>query len=286
MTTTARSTEPTTSRFATSADGTRIAYEVTGSGPALVLVDGALCQRSMGPARPLAEQLAPSFTVHAYDRRGRGESGPGESAYDAEREVEDLAAVIEAAGGHAHVFAASSGAVLALEAARRGLPIDRLALYEAPLIVDDTHAPNDPDLAARLQTLVDDGDRGGAVKLFMRTVGAPAPMVAVMPLMPVWKKLTAVAHTLPYDLSMVIGHQQGRPLPEGLYDAVPQPTLVIAGGKSPAYLRNAQAALVEALPDGRLETLPGQTHMIRAKATAPVVAALLLATPTARGDAS
>jgi pimeloyl-ACP methyl ester carboxylesterase len=267
----------TASRFVTSADGTRIAYEVRGSGPALVLVDGALCQRSLGPARPLAEQLATSFTVHAYDRRGRGQSGPGETAYDVEREVEDLAAVIEAAGGHAHVFGASSGAALALVAARSGVPIDRLALYEAPFIVDDTHAPNDPELPARLRALVEQGRRGDAVRLFMRTVGAPGPMIALMRLMPAWKKLTGVAHTLPHDLTIVIDHEQGRPLPEGLYDAVAAPTLVIAGGKSPDYLRNAQAAVAEAVPDGRLETLPGQTHMIKAKVTAPVVAAHLLA---------
>src|SRR3954449_9096410 len=106
MTTTAtpatgHSMSPT--RFATSADGTRIAYEVSGAGPALVLVDGALCQRSMGPARPLAKLLAAQFTVHAYDRRGRGESGAGETPYHPDREVEDLAAVVAAAGGHAHV---------------------------------------------------------------------------------------------------------------------------------------------------------------------------------------
>jgi pimeloyl-ACP methyl ester carboxylesterase len=267
----------TATRFVTSADGTRIAYEVRGSGPALVLVDGALCQRSLGPARPLAEQLATSFTVYAYDRRGRGESGPGETAYDVEREVEDLTAVIEAAGGHAHVFGASSGAALALVAARSGVPIDRLALYEAPFIVDDTHAPNDPELPARLRALVEQGRRGDAVRLFLRTVGAPGPMIALMRLMPVWKKLTGVAHTLPHDLTIVIDHEQGRPLPEGLYDAVAAPTLVIAGGKSPDYLRNAQAAVAEAVPDGRLETLPGQTHMIKAKVTAPVVAAHLLA---------
>jgi pimeloyl-ACP methyl ester carboxylesterase len=268
----------TSTRFATSADGTRIAYEVHGSGPALVLVDGALCQRSMGPARPLAEQLATSFAVHVYDRRGRGESGPGETAYAVEREIEDLAAVVEAAGGQAHVFGSSSGAALALAAAQHGVPIDRLALYEAPFIVDDTHAPNDPDLPARLRSLVEQGKRGDAVRLFMRTVGAPGPMIAVMRLMPVWKKLTGVAHTLPHDLSIVIEHEQGRPLPEGLYDAVAAPTLVIAGGKSPEYLRNAQAAVADAVPHGRLETLPGQTHMIKAKVTAPVVAAHLLAT--------
>jgi pimeloyl-ACP methyl ester carboxylesterase len=282
MTTTTTDDEDSmaSTHFVASADGTRIAYEVHGSGPALVLVDGALCQRSMGPARPLAARLAPSFAVHVYDRRGRGESGAGEAAYATDREVEDLAAVIAAAGGHAHVFGSSSGAAIALAAAQAGVPIDGLALYEAPYIVDETHAPNDPDLPERLRALVEQGRRGDAVKLFLRTVGAPAPMVAVMRLFPVWKKLTGVAHTLPNDLSFVIEHEQGRPLPEGLYDAVSVPTLVIAGGKSPEYLRNAQAAVADAVPGGRLETLPGQTHMIKAKVTAPVVAAHLLSITT------
>lgn len=264
-----------TTQYAVSSDGTRIAYEATGSGPALVLVDGALCQRSLGPSRPLAEKLASQFTVYAYDRRGRGASGAGETPYHPDREVEDLAAVIDAAGGHAHAFGASSGAVLALRAAQAGVPIDRLVLYEAPYIVDDTHAPNDPALTARIQALVDEDRRGDAVRLFMRTVGAPGIMVSVMRLMPVWKKMTGVAHTLPYDLQLVIEHQQGRPLPDGLYDAVTAPTLVIAGGKSPQYMKNAEAAVAAALADARLETLDGQTHMVKARVTAPVVAAHL-----------
>jgi len=275
MSTDTTPSEDAMTSYAVSADGTRIAYEVSGSGPALVLVDGALCQRSMGPARPLAKHLATQFTVHAYDRRGRGDSGAGATPYHADREVEDLAAVIEAAGGHAHLFGSSSGATLALRGAQAGLPIDRLALYEAPYIVDDTHAPNDPDLPDRMRALVDQGRRGDAVTLFLKNVGAPGLMVRVMKLLPVWKKLTSVAHTLPYDLGLVIEHQQGRRLPDGLYDGVEQPTLVIAGGKSPQYLRNAEAAVAAALPDSRLETLPGQTHMIKAKVTAPVVAAHL-----------
>jgi pimeloyl-ACP methyl ester carboxylesterase len=266
-------TTTTDTRFATSADGTRIAYDVTGpaDAPTLVVVEGALCHRAMGAAKTLTGALADRYRVHAYDRRGRGESDAGASAYDAQREVEDLAAVLEAAGGSPYVFAASSGAALALEAARQGVPMARLAVYEAPFIVDDTHAPNDPDLPDRLRALVDAGRRGDAVKLFMRTVGAPAPMVAVMRLFPVWKQLTAVAHTLPHDLGLVIGFEQGRPLPEGHYAAVTPETLVIAGGRSPAYLRNAQAAIAAQLPHGRLATLPGQTHMIKAKATAPVL---------------
>jgi pimeloyl-ACP methyl ester carboxylesterase len=267
--------EAPSTQYAVSADGTRIAYEVHGSGPALVLVDGALCQRSMGPSRPLATQLGSQYSVHAYDRRGRGESEPGRTPYHPDREVEDLAAVIAAAGGHAHVFGASSGAALALRAAQAGLPIDRIAVYEAPFIVDDTHAPNDPRLGDRTRELVEAGRNGDAVKLFMKTVGAPGVMVAVMRLLPVWRKLTSVAPTLPHDYQIVLDHQQGQPLPEDAYDAVSQPTLVIAGGKSPAYLKNSQAAVVAALSDGRLEELHGRTHMIKAKVTAPVVAAHL-----------
>lgn len=266
------STTIPSTRFAISADGTEIAYEVHGSGPALVLVDGALCQRAMGPSRALAKELAGSFAVYAYDRRGRGDSGPGASPYAVAREVEDLRAVIEVAGGTAHVLGASSGGALALEAARQGAPINRLAAYEAPFIIDDTHPANDPKLPQQLQEMVDTGRRGDAVRTFMRTVGVPGPFVALMRFMPVWKKLVAVAHTLPYDLSIVIEHEQGRPLPAGYYARVAPQTLVIAGGKSPEYMRNAQAAIADAVPAGRVETLAGQTHMIKAKVLAPVVA--------------
>ncbi|OXM40419.1 alpha/beta hydrolase, partial [Amycolatopsis thailandensis] len=115
----------------TSQDGTTIAYTRTGSGPAVILVDGAMCHREFGPAAPLAAELAPHFTVYTYDRRGRGESGDTEP-FSVAREVEDLAALIEEAGGTAHVYGISSGAALALEAAKAGLPITKLAVYEFP----------------------------------------------------------------------------------------------------------------------------------------------------------
>lgn len=148
-------------------------------------------------------------------------------------------------------------------------------MYEAPFIVDDTHSPHDPELGERTRALIEDGRNGDAVKLFMKTVGAPGVMVAVMRVFPVWKKLTCVAPTLPHDYAIVLDRQQGEPLPDGAYDAVTQSVLVIAGGKSPTYMKNSQAAIVDALAAGRLETLPGQTHMIKAKVTAPVVAAHL-----------
>jgi pimeloyl-ACP methyl ester carboxylesterase len=264
-------TAAASTRFVSSADGTAIAYDVTGTGPAVVVVEGALCQRTMGSAQALVPLLSEHYAVLAYDRRGRGESGPGSSPYAVQREVEDLVAVLEAAGPDAFVIGASSGAALLLEALRMGVPMRKVALYEVPFIVDDTHAPHDADLGARTQQLIDAGRQGDAVKLFMRTVGVPAFGLMMMRVMPVWKKLCAVAHTLPNDYAIVLEHQQGEPLPAGYLSGVTVPALVIAGGKSPAYLKHAQAAVAAALPNGTLRELPGQTHMVRGKATVPVL---------------
>jgi pimeloyl-ACP methyl ester carboxylesterase len=264
-----------TTRFARSADGTEIAYEVSGSGPALVLVDGAMCQRSLGPARGLAAALSDAFTVYAYDRRGRGESGAGASPWEPAREIEDLAALVEVAGGRPHVFGSSSGGALALDAAQQGLPVGRLVIYEAPFTVDGTHAPNDADLPQQVQAMVDGGRRGDAVRTFLRVVGMPPALLAVMRFLPPWKQMTAIAHTLPYDLAMVVPRQQGQPLPTGCFGAIEAETLVLAGGKSPAYMRNAQAAIAAAVPHAQLETLAGQTHMIKTGAVAPVVRSFL-----------
>jgi pimeloyl-ACP methyl ester carboxylesterase len=264
-------TTTSSTRFVGSADGTPIAYDVTGDGPAVVVVEGALCQRSMGTAKALTPLLSEHYAVHAYDRRGRGESGPGSSPSSVQREVEDLLAVLGVAGPEALVIGASSGAVLALEALRGGVSMGKVALYEPPFLVADTHAPNDAHLGARTQQLVDEGRRGDAVKLFLRTVGVPAPARAMMRLLPVWKRLCAVAHTLPHDYALVLGHQQGKPLPDDYLSGVTTPALVIVGGKSPLYMKNAQAAVAAALPNGTLTELPGETHMVRGKATVPVL---------------
>ena len=264
-------TATSSTRFVDSADGTAIAYDVTGTGPAVVVVEGALCQRAIGTAQALAPLLSEHYTVFAYDRRGRGESGPGSSPYAVHREVEDLVAVLEAAGPDAFVIGASSGAVLVLEALRAGVSMRMVALYEAPFIVDDTHAPHDANLGAQTQQLIAASRPGDAVKLFMRTVGVPALGLMMMRVMPVWKKLCGVAHTLPNDYALVLEHQQGEPLPAGYLSGVTVPALVIVGGKSPLYMKNAQAAVAAALPKGTLRELPGQTHMVRGRATVPVL---------------
>src|SRR5262245_30610986 len=139
-----------------SRDGTPISFERQGSGPALVLVDGALCYRGQGPSGPLASHLRDHFTVLTYDRRGRGRSGNA-NGNALEREIDDLDAIIEAAGGSAFVYGVSSGGALALEAAHRGLKIDKLAVYEAPFIVDGTHPPLPDDFVPRLDRAVAEG---------------------------------------------------------------------------------------------------------------------------------
>jgi pimeloyl-ACP methyl ester carboxylesterase len=251
-----------------SRDGTAIAFEKSGAGSPVILVDGALCYRASGPARPLAALLAEHFTVYTYDRRGRGESGDT-PPYAIEREVEDIEALVEEAGGSACLYGISSGAVLALEAANRIPGVTRLGLYEAPLIVDDSRPAMGAAYVQDLNEHLASGRRGDAVRLFMRQVGVPAPIVALMRFMPAWKKLKAVAHTLAYDAEVMGDTQSGRSLPVERWAGVTIPTLAIVGGKSPTWLHNGMRALADVLPDAQHRVLEGQTHMVKAKALAP-----------------
>jgi pimeloyl-ACP methyl ester carboxylesterase len=267
---------------ARSADGTLIAYETRGEGPPLVLVDGALCSRAMGPSGALAKALAGHFTVITYDRRGRGESADT-APHAVDREIEDLAAVIAATGGCAFVCGISSGAVLALDAAAFGLPITGLALYEPPFIVDDTRAPMPADYLDQVNALVTSGRRGDAVRLFMRNVGMPAPLASLMRLTPAWPKLKRAAHTLAYDAAVMGETQLGRPLPADRWQRTEARTFVIVGGKSPAFLHNGTRMLADLLPSAELRVLAGQTHMVKAKVLAPLLIecfAGVRATPT------
>jgi pimeloyl-ACP methyl ester carboxylesterase len=248
----------------TSADGTAIAYEYGGRGPALVLVDGALCHRS---ARPLAALLERDFTVYAYDRRGRGESGdtpPG--AVD--REVEDLRALVAAAGGRAGVYGKSSGAALALRAAAAEPGVTRLALYEPPFIAEAGLAEQAAAYSVRLRELLAAGRRGDAVALFMAHAGVPEPAVAGMRAQPHWSAFEAIAPTLALD-DAALGDGF---VPRDLARRVEVPVLVATGDASPQVLRQAARATAEAMPGAAFRTLEGQTHDVAAEALAPVLA--------------
>lgn len=253
-----------------SKDGTEIAFDKAGKGPILILVDGALCYRSFGPAKQLSALLTDQFTVFTYDRRGRGDSG-NTLPYTVDREVEDIDALIKEAGGSAFVFGQSSGAALALEASARIKGIKKLALYEAPFIVDDSLPPRPKDLLENMNKLVASDRRGDAVKLFMKTVGAPSIFVLMMSFTPAWSKLKAVAHTIPYDFTILEGTGSGRPLPANRWTAATMPTLVMNGGKSPTWMQHAMKALAGVLPNATYQILAGQTHMVKSGVLAPAL---------------
>ena len=250
-----------------SRDGTSIVYDRLGAGPPVILVDGAFCSRSFGPMPKLAPHLARDFTVFAYDRRGRGDSGDT-APYAVEREIDDLDALIREAGGSACVYAISSGAALALEAAASGLSITKLALYEPPFMVGNpTHLPP-VNHHAQLVQLVAEGRRGDAVTFYMKDIiGMPGWLVTVFRIRPMWSRLKAVAPSLPYD-SAIMGDFS---LPTRRAASLKMPTLVISGAKSMPVLRDAAARLAEVIPGARSRTLPRQTHNVSAQALAPVL---------------
>jgi pimeloyl-ACP methyl ester carboxylesterase len=256
----------------TSKDGSTIAYDRYGSGPAVILVGGALSYRKFGKMEQLAELLADHCSVINYDRRGRGDSteaGP----FALEREIEDIAALIEAQGGSASLWGWSSGGALALRAAGTGIGVDRVSVYEVPFMVTPGQDRPTPDYGARLDRLVTAGDRSSAVRHFMRNaMGMPAPFVAVMRLTPWWKGMKSTAHTLPYDWAALGEHNMyGAPLDAEEWAQVSMPTQVVSGEKSPDVLRRGSQALARLLPNAELRELAGVSHNVKMKVLAPVL---------------
>jgi pimeloyl-ACP methyl ester carboxylesterase len=250
-------------------DGTMIAYDRHGAGPPVILVGGAFQHRAFDPSTVrLAELLAAAgLSVFHYDRRGRGESGDT-APYAVERELEDIDAIIDAAGGSAALYGSSSGGNLALEAAMAGSAVARLAVWEANYLVDDSRPPLPGDYVAHLEELIAAGRRGDAVEYFMMTaVAIPPEFVAQMRDTPMWEGMEGVAHTLSHDGQVVAGFV----LPTARLRSVAAPTLVLAGGQSP-WLATGARALADALPDAHHRTLEGQEHGVEPDAIAPVLA--------------
>jgi pimeloyl-ACP methyl ester carboxylesterase len=287
-----------------SADGTIIAYTQTGTGPALILIDGALCYRGAGPATPLAALLASQFTTFTYDRRGRGESSDT-SPWAVEREVDDLEALIAAAGGTAHLYGVSSGAMLALLAAERGVAVGRLGLFEPPfpagawrreaaaqpvagppvaaqavaaqpVLGASRHEASAEPVAARpvpgtelhqaLAELVAAGRNGEALEHFQLAIGLPRETVIGMRQAPFRPALEAIAPTLVYDTAITTS------LPLSRLSTIDNPALVIASADSADGLHTAAKAASEALPNACLVHLPGRFHDVPAEDLAPVLA--------------
>ena len=251
----------TTTTTVQSADGTVIAAFRSGAGPAIILIDPALSTHR-GSAK-LAKALAGRFSVVCYDRRGRGGSGDEQpDAGDPAREVEDIAALIEAVGGRAVLFGTSSGAALALEAAARlGDRVTGLVAYEPPFICDGSHPPLATDLPARIAASVGRGDRSAAIRAFFtEAIGVPRFGVAIMRMLPMWRHAKTIAHTLRYDFAVLGGAQQGRPLPVERWTGLTAPTIVMVGAKSEPFFHHTARALADALPTVEYESLEGAHH--------------------------
>jgi pimeloyl-ACP methyl ester carboxylesterase len=250
--------------YVTSKDGTSIAFDRLGDGPPVILVSGGSVDRFSNAG--LADVLAKDFTVYNYDRRGRGPSGDT-PPYAVEREIEDIDAVVTAAGGSAGLYGSSSGAALALEAAAGGLAITKLALWEPPYILDENARPP-ADQIEQYDKMLAEGRRGDAAQYFMeKVVRMPAEFVAGARTQPWWAATEALAHTLPYDATVMGDYS----LPEQQAAKVAAPTLVLDGGASFGFMGETADALAKVLPHGQRRTLEGQEHNVDPNVLGPAL---------------
>ena len=257
----------------TSTDGTKIAFEKVGSGPAVILVNGAMSYRRAFDTtlEDLAGLLSKDFTVYDYDRRGRGESGDTEP-FTKVREIEDIQALVEHAGGEAMLVGFSSGGAVTLETTAVTSGIKKAFVYEVPFIVDDSRQALD-DYEGHTTRLVAEGKLDELIEYFITVVaGIPAEFVGgIKQDKAMWERMRAIAPTIPHDASFMSEFMKGKPLPSGYWSKVKVPVLVGDGGASPAWLHNAAEALAAALPNASRETFEGQTHSVDPNVIAPVI---------------
>jgi pimeloyl-ACP methyl ester carboxylesterase len=260
-------------RTVTSKDGTTIAYDQWGQGPAVILVSGALQYRAFGQGMvELAELLSPYFTVFFYDRRGRGDSTDNTDTLSRalESEIEDIEALIDAAGGSASLTGISSGGALAMEAAiALQKKVKKLAVYEIPYNDDEAAKQSWRNYATQLKELLDADRKGDAVGLFMMLVGASPEDVEGIKQSPMWPLWEAVGHTLAYDHIAALGEEAAIPTERAA--RVAMPALVMDGSESFPFMHTTGLVLANAMPQGHHTTLNGQTHEVSAEALAPVL---------------
>lgn len=253
--------------FVTSKDGTRIAYDKVGTGPTLLIVNGAMGFRGNSFAKKFQAEFAKHFTVIDYDRRGRGESGDTKP-YSVQREVEDIAALVHGPGaGKCMVFAQSSGAALALEAAVSGVTMAKLFAYEPPYMVGNPPDRPAPDFREHLEGLIAQERRDEAVTYFMTTVGVPRFAVRIMRLFPFWKDLRSTAHTLPYDAAVMAGFD----FPTKRLTAIKVPVVAIAGEKTTPTLKRSVDEVAKTVPGAQRRVAPKMGHAVNAKRMAPLL---------------
>ncbi len=243
-----------------SADGTTIAFDRQGSGPPVIMVGGGLDDGAENG--PLAAELADSYTVINYSRRGRGLS-TDTAPYALQRELEDLAALADVAGAPVHLFGASSGGALALEAAVAGLAVDRIAVYEVPYAIDEFGIAAWREYAAELGAIVADGRPDDALARFMRLAGMPAEQIDAARPSPEFAASSALAHTLPYDAACI---GDGPPPPR--LAGIDRPTLVITGDAGLDFFGPAAEAISALLPRAESRLLPSQGHVADPRALA------------------
>jgi pimeloyl-ACP methyl ester carboxylesterase len=242
----------------TSADGTTIAFEQTGAGPAIIVVSNVAEDRTS--VAGLVTALAEDFTVISFDRRGRGASGDPQP-YDPAREIDDISALIDVLGGSAALTGGSGGCGLALDAASAlGDKVSGLYLYEPPFIVDDSRPPVPDDSVEHLEALVAAGRRSEASEYFMTAVvGVPAEYLPMMKEDPSWAEMAACAHTYAYDGRIWRGLQDGTPLPTDRW-TIGAPIAVAVGGNSEGFMRTGAEALAGILPNVTVLTLADHDH--------------------------
>jgi pimeloyl-ACP methyl ester carboxylesterase len=270
---------------ATSKDGTKIVYEKTGQGPALIVVNGALTVR--GAVASLAGLLSSRFTVFCYDRRGRGGSGDT-LPYSVEKEIEDLEALIDIAGGRASLYGGSSGGALAFEAALRlGHKVQKLAVYEVPYDSSEAGVKGWREYSAKLDGLLAEGRKGDAIVLFFEFIGAPKEMIEGMRKAPAWKATEAMGHTLAYD-GAILGESRRPPIDRAARLSIP--TLVMEGAASMAvmpFMHATAEALARAIPEAQHHILAGQRHDVDPEVMARELTDFLtLSEPSATGRLS